>query len=54
MTYFIIRDTTLVMIYLFYNLQKKKLNKTNGQTRYEKVKNVIYFGTEEVCVIMSQ
>jgi flagellar biogenesis protein FliO len=46
MTYFIIRYT-LIMIYLFYNL-RKKMNKTNGQTQYLKVKNITYFGTEEV------
>ena len=48
MTYFIIRGT-LIMIYLFYNLHKK-LNKTNGQTRYLKVKNITYSRMEGVRI----
>jgi hypothetical protein len=38
MTYFIIRDILITMIYVFYNLYKK-LNKTNGQTKCLEVKN---------------
>ena len=37
------------MIYLFYIIYIKFLNKTNGQTRFLKVKNVTLFETEEVC-----
>ena len=46
MTYSIIRDT-LILTYLFYYLYKKQ-NRTNGQTRSVKIKNITYFGMEEV------
>ena len=48
MTYFIIRDT-LIMIYLFYYLHKK-LNKMNGQKRSLEVKNDTFNGTEGVLI----
>jgi len=51
MTYFIIKDT-FIMFYLFYYLHKN-LNKTNGQTRSLKVKNVTYFRMEGVVVLQN-
>ena len=46
MTYFIIRDS-LIIIYYFI-IYTKILNKTSSQTRCPKVKNVTDFGTEGV------
>ena len=49
-TYFIIRDI-LLMISLFYNYIKF-LNKTNCQTQFLKVKNVIFLERREYVVVM--
>jgi hypothetical protein len=46
MTYCIIRYT-LIMTYFF--IICKKMNKTNGQIKSLKIKNITYFGTEKVC-----
>ena len=48
MTYFIIRDT-LIMIFYFI-IYTKFLNKMNGQIRRLKVKNDTLFGTDGVDV----
>jgi hypothetical protein len=51
MTYSIIKDT-LILTYLFHYLHKK-LNKTNGQTRNVKVKNVTYLRWREKLFMLS-